>query len=137
MSQIILILAPVGKDADVAVSVLRNAGVVSQSCQSVSELCERLRAKENSVGALVLTEEALLKNPARRDFVEQLKHLLPLPLDLPLWLRYEPTARSARCRRRIRIAKSISRLRPRRDAYSQISWIPFKAPINSFKILLL
>ena len=59
MSQIILILAPVGKDADVAVSVLRNAGVVSQSCQSVSELCERLRAEGNSVGALVLTEEAL------------------------------------------------------------------------------
>ena len=42
MSQIILILAPVGKDADVAVSVLRNAGVVSQPCQSVSELCQRL-----------------------------------------------------------------------------------------------
>ena len=59
MSQIILILAPVGKDADVAVSVLRNAGVVSQSCQSMSELCERLRAEGNSVGALVLTEEAL------------------------------------------------------------------------------
>jgi len=59
MSQIILILAPVGKDADVAVSVLRNAGVVSQPCQSVSELCERLRAEGNSVGALVLTEEAL------------------------------------------------------------------------------
>jgi len=59
MSQIILILAPVGKDADVAVSVLRNAGVVSQPCQSVSELCQRLRAEGNSIGALVLTEEAL------------------------------------------------------------------------------
>ena len=59
MSQIILILAPVGKDAEVAVSVLRNAGVVSQPCQSVSELCQRLRAEGNSIGALVLTEEAL------------------------------------------------------------------------------
>src|ERR1700693_1311302 len=59
MSQIILILAPVGRDADVTVTVLRNAGVVSQPCQSVSELCERLRAEGNSVGALVLTEEAL------------------------------------------------------------------------------
>ena len=59
MSQIILVLAPVGKDADVAVSVLRNAGVVSQPCQSVSELCEHLRAEGNSVGPLVLTEEAL------------------------------------------------------------------------------
>ena len=59
MSQIILILAPVGRDADVAVSVLRNARIVSQPCQSVSELCERLRAEGNSVGALVLTEESL------------------------------------------------------------------------------
>src|ERR1700675_142634 len=59
MSQIILILAPVGRDADVVVSVLRNAGIVSQPCQSVSELCERLRAEGNSVGALVLTEESL------------------------------------------------------------------------------
>ena len=58
-SQIILILAPAGRDADVAVSVLRNAGVVSQPCQSVSELCQRLRAEGNSVGALVLTEESL------------------------------------------------------------------------------
>ena len=59
MSEITLILAPVGRDADVAVSVLRNAGVVSKPCQSVSELCERLRAEGNSVGALVLTEESL------------------------------------------------------------------------------
>ena len=59
MSEIILILAPIGRDADVAVSVLRNAGVVSQSCQSVSELCQRLRAEGNSLGALVLTEESL------------------------------------------------------------------------------
>ena len=59
MSQIILILAPVGKDGDVAVSVLRDAGLVSQPCQSVSELCQRLRVEGNSVGALVLTEEAL------------------------------------------------------------------------------
>jgi signal transduction histidine kinase len=59
MSEITLILAPVGRDADVTVSVLRNAGVVSQPCQSVSEVCERLQAEGNSVGALVLTEESL------------------------------------------------------------------------------
>jgi hypothetical protein len=53
MSEITLILAPVGRDADVTVSVLRNAGVVSQPCRNVSELCERLRVEGNSVGALV------------------------------------------------------------------------------------
>jgi signal transduction histidine kinase len=60
MSEITLILAPVGRDADVAISLLRNAGVVSEPCQSVSEVCERLRADGNSVGALVLTEESLV-----------------------------------------------------------------------------
>ena len=59
MSEITLILAPVGRDADVTVSVLRNAGVVSEPCQCVSEVCERLRVEGNSVGALVLTEESL------------------------------------------------------------------------------
>ena len=77
MSQIILILAPVGKDADVAVSVLRNAGVVSQPCQSVSELCERLRAEGNSVGALVLTEEALAAPMEYANLTEWIEHQEP------------------------------------------------------------
>ena len=59
MSQIILILAPVGRDAEVAVSALRSAEIDSQSCRSVSELCQRLSAEGNSIGALVLTEESL------------------------------------------------------------------------------
>jgi signal transduction histidine kinase/ActR/RegA family two-component response regulator len=77
MSQIILILAPVGKDADVAVSVLRNAGVVSQPCQSMSELCERLRAEGNSVGALVLTEEALAAPMEYASLTEWIEHQEP------------------------------------------------------------
>ena len=77
MSQIILILAPVGKDADVAVSVLRNAGVVSQPCQSVSELCQRLRAEGNSVGALVLTEEALAAPMEYASLTEWIEHQEP------------------------------------------------------------
>jgi signal transduction histidine kinase/ActR/RegA family two-component response regulator len=77
MSQIILILAPVGKDADVAVSVLRNAGVVSQPCQSVSELCERLRAEGNSVGAVVLTEEALAAPMEYASLAEWIEHQEP------------------------------------------------------------
>jgi signal transduction histidine kinase/ActR/RegA family two-component response regulator len=59
MSQIILILAPVGRDAALAVSTLRQAEINSQSCQSLSELCQRLSAEGNSIGSLVLTEESL------------------------------------------------------------------------------
>jgi signal transduction histidine kinase/ActR/RegA family two-component response regulator len=77
MSQIILILAPVGRDADVAVTVLRNAGVVSQPCQSVSELCERLRAEGNSVGALVLTEESLASPVEYSSLTEWIEHQEP------------------------------------------------------------
>jgi hypothetical protein len=51
-SQVVLTLAPVGRDPDVAVSVLRTAGIVAQLCENVSE-------RENSVGALMLTEESL------------------------------------------------------------------------------
>src|SRR3979411_2686278 len=77
MSQIILVLAPVGRDADVAVSVFRNAGVVSQPCQSVSELCERLRAEGNSVGALVLTEESLASPVQYSSLAEWIEHQEP------------------------------------------------------------
>jgi len=77
MSQIILILAPVGSDADVAVSVLRSAGVVSQSCQSVSELCQRLRAEGNSVGALVLTEESLASPVEYSSLAKWIEHQEP------------------------------------------------------------
>jgi signal transduction histidine kinase/ActR/RegA family two-component response regulator len=77
MSQIILILAPVGRDADVAVTLLRNAGVVSQPCQSVSELCERLHAEGNSVGALVLTEESLASPVEYSSLTEWIEHQEP------------------------------------------------------------
>ena len=36
-SQVVLTLAPVGRDPDVAVSVLRTAGIVAQLCENVSE----------------------------------------------------------------------------------------------------
>ena len=57
-SQVVLILAPVGKDADLAASVLSTAKMVPKPCQSLSELSERLRAEGSSVGALLLTEES-------------------------------------------------------------------------------
>lgn len=58
-SKVVLILAPTGRDADLAASVLRAAEFVPKPCQNVSELSVRLRAEGSSVGALMLTEESL------------------------------------------------------------------------------
>jgi hypothetical protein len=82
-SQVVLILAPVGRDADVAVSVLQNAGIVAQPCQSVSELYERLRAEGNSVGALLLTEESLASPMECSSLTEWLEQQEPWS-DLPI-----------------------------------------------------
>ena len=83
MSQIILILAPVGRDAEVAISALRNAEIDSRSCQSVSELCQRLSAEGDSIGALVLTEESLA-SPAEylclAKWIEQQEPWAELPI---------------------------------------------------------
>jgi signal transduction histidine kinase/ActR/RegA family two-component response regulator len=89
MSEITLILAPVGRDADVTVSVLRNAGVVSQPCQSVSELCERLRADGNSIGALVLTEESLASPVEYSSLANWIEHQEPWA-ELPIILLTHP-----------------------------------------------
>jgi signal transduction histidine kinase len=89
MPEIILILAPIGRDADVAVSVLRNAGVVSQSCQSVAELCQRLRAEGNSFGALVLTEESLASPVEYSSLAEWIEHQEPWA-ELPIVLLTHP-----------------------------------------------
>jgi signal transduction histidine kinase/ActR/RegA family two-component response regulator len=89
MSQTILILAPVGRDADVAVSVLRSAGVGSQSCHSVSELCQRLCAEGNSFGALVLTEESLASPVEYSSLAEWIEHQEPWA-ELPIILLTHP-----------------------------------------------
>ena len=77
MSEVTLILAPVGRDADVTVSVLRNAGIVSKPCQNVSEVCERLRVEGNSVGALVLTEESLASPVEYSSLAKWIEHQEP------------------------------------------------------------
>jgi signal transduction histidine kinase/CheY-like chemotaxis protein len=61
-SQIVLILAPMGKDGDLAASVLGTAEIVPKLCQSLSELSECLQAEGSSVGALLLTEESLVSS---------------------------------------------------------------------------
>jgi FixJ family two-component response regulator len=73
-SQIVLVLAPVGRDADVAVSVLRTGGIFARRCQSASELYECLRAEGNSVGALLLTEESLASPMEHSSLMEWLEH---------------------------------------------------------------
>ena len=102
MSQIILILAPVGRDADIAVTVLRNAGVVSQPCQSVSDLCEHLRAEGNTVGALVLTEESLASPAEYSILAKWIEHQEPWS-ELPIIFLTHPGQPTSVTRQRARV----------------------------------
>ncbi len=52
----VLVLAPIGRDAAIAVSVLNEAGIASEACPGIEMLCDRLAA---GAGAALLTEEAL------------------------------------------------------------------------------
>lgn len=55
-SELILILAPIGRDAELMCDQLAATGLQCEPCGDVDELCGRL---PDGVGALVLTEEAL------------------------------------------------------------------------------
>lgn len=52
----VLILAPTGRDAELACRVLSNAGISSQACGGMEEFCLEIEA---GAGAALLTEEAL------------------------------------------------------------------------------
>jgi signal transduction histidine kinase/CheY-like chemotaxis protein len=82
-SKVVLILAPTGRDADLAASVLRAAEFVPKSCQNVSELSVRLRAEGSSVGALMLTEESLSSPADCSSLTEWFEHQEPWS-DLPI-----------------------------------------------------
>ena len=82
-SQVVLILAPLGRDAELAGSVLHSSRIVSKPCQSLSELSECLGAEGNSVGALLLTEEALASPADCAILTEWLEHQEPWS-DLPI-----------------------------------------------------
>ncbi|MET0309285.1 MAG: ATP-binding protein [Sphingomonas sp.] len=56
LSERALILAPHGRDADVAAAMLREAGMVSRICASIGHIVEEM---ENGAGFGLLTEEAL------------------------------------------------------------------------------
>jgi CheY-like chemotaxis protein len=88
-SQVVLILAPLGRDVNLSASVLRRAKIIPKSCQSFSELSERLRGEGNSVGALLLTEESLASPVDCSSLTEWLEHQEPWS-DLPIVLLSRP-----------------------------------------------
>lgn len=57
LSECALILAPFGRDADVAATVLANAGIRALECPSVERLVEEIRA---GAGLAIVTSEALI-----------------------------------------------------------------------------
>jgi signal transduction histidine kinase/ActR/RegA family two-component response regulator len=59
----ILVLAPVGRDGQLAVQALRAGGLEARACNDVEELCREI---ESGVGAAVLTDEALFPAASRR-----------------------------------------------------------------------
>jgi signal transduction histidine kinase/CheY-like chemotaxis protein len=102
ISLVVLVLAPVGQDAELAVTVLRTAGIIAEPCESVSELYERLRANGNSVGALVLTEESLVSSNECSNLTNWLEHQEPWS-ELPIVLLAHPGQRTKVTRQRIRV----------------------------------
>jgi signal transduction histidine kinase/CheY-like chemotaxis protein len=54
----VLVLAPTGRDAELACSVLGRAGVDCVRCESLEEVCERASA---GAGAVLLSEEAIVR----------------------------------------------------------------------------
>jgi signal transduction histidine kinase/ActR/RegA family two-component response regulator len=52
----ILVVAPIGRDAELMCSRLRAAGLTCEACKDIDTLCEGLA---EGVGAIILTEEAL------------------------------------------------------------------------------
>lgn len=78
-NECVLILAPVGRDAALAESTLRQAGIVTTICSDIEQLrC----AAEPGVGALLLTQEALSSATVAR--LLQVLQSQPPWSDLPL-----------------------------------------------------
>jgi signal transduction histidine kinase/ActR/RegA family two-component response regulator len=55
-SELILIVAPIGRDAELMCSHLTAAGLACETCEDIDELCSRIGDR---VGAVIVTEEAL------------------------------------------------------------------------------
>jgi signal transduction histidine kinase/CheY-like chemotaxis protein len=79
LNERILILAPTGRDAELASVALRNAGLEGEVCRTVEALCDEA---ERGVGAAIITEEAL--NVAAMKCLRQALEKQPAWSDLPL-----------------------------------------------------
>ena len=77
--ELILILAPVGRDGSLAEQALRAGGFFARACSNIDELCAALGTE---VGAAVLTEEALSSGAVAR--LETALSQQPAWSDLPL-----------------------------------------------------
>ena len=75
----VLVLTPTGRDAAVACEVLAKAGVLSEECQTMEELCQ---AMAEGGGAVLLADEAL-RGPALALLIETLSKQ-PHWSDIPL-----------------------------------------------------
>lgn len=79
LNERILILAPTGKDAELACTALRNAGLAAVDARTMEALCEMLH---EGAGALLITEEAL--NAASMECLRSALEKEPPWSDLPL-----------------------------------------------------
>ena len=90
LEQRVLVLAPTGKDASLAQSVLQRAGIECQCCRDVRGLCDELEA---GAGVVLLVEEAVTPDGGTR-LVEWLSHQ-PVWSDLPILVLARPGADSS------------------------------------------
>ena len=102
MSRLVLILAPVGRDADLAVSVLQTRRITAEPCRDMSHLCEILRLKGNSVAAIILTEEALVSPMEYLSLTEWIEHQEPWS-ELPIIFLTHPGQRTSVTGKRARL----------------------------------
>jgi len=76
----VLILAPVGRDADLMCTYLERAGMGCATCEDIEALTREMR---RGAGAVLLTDEALARPQAARALAEQLREQPPWS-ELPL-----------------------------------------------------
>jgi signal transduction histidine kinase/ActR/RegA family two-component response regulator len=81
LSERILILAPTGRDAELACAALRTAGLAAEICPAIEGLCT---AVEHGVGAAMVTEEAL--DAAGMRCLRETLERQPAWSDLPLMI---------------------------------------------------
>jgi len=74
----VLVLAPVGRDAQLAQRALESAGLVAEVCETIEQLCAQL----GEAGAAILTEEAL--HPHARGLLAAVLERQPAWSDVPL-----------------------------------------------------